>query len=520
MYENLFLTDKHHRLIMRTLYDFFVKHHNYEVGVGEEELTFHVMKDVIAKNPATRNDKPRDYIKMLLRRCVGIVKGIVENDLIKKENEYEQRIRANEELKSRNTLGTNNDVTQKFDQLNKMRNPEPEKNRPIPNFADPIDNNNIEVSKKFEELNKLREIEQQKTEKTLKVDNNKVPIVPKDSINQPKPITQLRDNLGPVEPQPVNEESLNDINNVGNLNNAPQSMGQQLLIQKPKEFENLVNNAYKYNNNFIKRFNLVIDSRDRNTDNYPNEYKYQIDLDRIYKDIVSIELVSANVPKTEYLINSSNNTIYFTENGGSELTAVIPTGNYTPTTLATAIKDAMEAVGADTYTVTADETLTNKFTITKSSGTLGLNFNGGTETYGLSTRTVYRNSSIGSVIGFSPIDLSGVATYTGQNQYNLNGPTYILLNIDNLDNLWGVHNNAVTKSFAKISLDTNQSNYKYFKSQNDYIVRKEFSPPLAKLAQLNIEFLNYDGSFYDFNGLPHTLYFKITTLNQNQGYFI
>ena len=94
------------------------------------------------------------------------------------------------------------------------------------------------------------------------------------------------------------------------------------------------------------------------------------------------------------------------------------------------------------------------------------------------------------------------------------------MHIHNFDNLQGVHNNSVTKAFAKITLDTNQSEYKFFKSSSDYLVRKEFSPPLAKLAQMNIQFKNYDGSFYDFGGLSHCFNFRITTLNQNQGYFM
>ena len=528
MYENLFLTDKNHKLIMRTLYEYFTKHYNYKVGYDEEELTMIMMKNIIAKNPASRHDKPRPYIQDLLRKTVGTVKGIIESKLTEQngqapqqDSEYQQRLEADRKLRSEQNQGNNADVTSHFEMLEKERSSHlqvPDK-KDVPNFAEPLDNNNAEIAAKFDELNKARELEMKETERMLKRDSNDVPITAPESVNQPAPIGQSFDTVGPVEPSPVDKQTVNSINNIENLNDAPQSMGQQLLIQKPKEFENLVNNAYKYNNNFIKRFNLVIDSRDRNTDDYPNTYKYQVDFDYIYKDIVSIELVSANIPKTEYLINTSNNKIYFSENGGVELEATIPTGNYTPATLATAIKAAMEAVGADTYTVTADETLTNKYTITKSSGTLELFFTDGTETYATSTRTKYKNNSIGPVIGFSKTDLSGSATYTGQNQFNLAGNSYILLHIHNLDNLYGVHNNSVSKSFAKITLDAQQSEYKFFKSQQDYIIRKEFSPPLAKLAQLDIEFRNYNGSFYDFGGLEHCLYFKITTLNQNQSYF-
>jgi len=528
MYEHLFLVAEHQRLIMRTLFAHFKKNFNYEVGSEEEQLTFVIMKDVSQKHPAKRGEKSRDYIKRSLRKCLDIIIPIVRENITKQENQYQQRIQANESLKPKNTMGdngsVNNDVNQRFEELNKNRTSHlriaEEKRKNVPNFAVPIDNNNAEIAKKFEQMELERKQQQQQVEKQLQKDQNEVPITGAQTINQPAPVGSTYNSNEPSGgPQPVDTQTVNNIKDINNLNDAPKSMGQQLLIQKPKEFENLVNNSYKYNNNFIKRFNLVIDSRDRNTDNYPNSYKYQVDFDYIYKDIVSIELVSANIPKTEYLINNSNNSLIFSENGGSELEATIAIGNYTPSTLKTAIKNAMEAVGGDTYTVDADETLTNKFTITKSSGSLELFFNGGSETYGTSTRIKYRDNSIGPIIGFKQTDLSGAATYTGQNQFNLKGPSYILLHIHNLDNLFGVHNNSVSKSFAKIVLDTEQSEYKFFKSQNDYICRKEFSPPLAKMAQLDIEFRNYDGSFYDFGGLPHSLYFKVTTLNQNGGYF-
>ena len=302
------------------------------------------------------------------------------------------------------------------------------------------------------------------------------------------------------------------------VNKAPKSIGESLLIQKPKEFDKLIDDTYKYNNNFLKTYHLVIDSRDRNTTLYPNNYNYQIDLDRPYTDVVAVELVSANIPKTEYLINDSNNKIHFSDDG-TEYVATITNGNYTISTLVTAIKNAMETVGTSTFTVTNDS-VTNKITIVSSGSTFSLLFNGGSETYGETTRTTYPESSAAEIIGFSKSDFTGALTYTGDFQYNLNGPTYVLLEIDDFDNINGVHNTTISNAFAKIMLDTSSnSSYKFFKSQSDYIAKKEFTPLLGKLNQMNIKFRNHNGSFYDFGNLPHTLYFKIITLNQAQGYY-
>lgn len=495
MYESYIISSKNFRLIMSVLFEHFLKKYNYEVGPDEEELTNSVLRRVLTNDPAKKNEPAKTYVKKINQKCISTVVQIISNKL----KPQQKIVNPETELTQHNPLISNNDVTNKFEELNNLRiqnsDKEKEKMNKLPQFGEQIVENNKDIINKFEQLNQLRTEEQ---EKVIEV-------------------KLAGDSFETSQLQQSDIISAN-VNDVMNLKNPPKSAGQHLLIEKPKEFKELVDNAYKYNNNYVKSKHLVIDSRDRNTDDYPNNYNYQVDLDYIYKDVLSVELVSANVPKSQYLINSSNNKIYFTDNGSSELIATIPTGNYTSTTLGVAIGAAMTTAGTNTFTVT-DNTLTNTYTIEVNTGTYELKFDGGSETYGTSTRTKHRDDSMAPLIGFTAADLTGVITYTAPNQYNFNGPTYILLHIDNFDNLEGVNNSAVTKSFAKIILDTDLNSYKYFKSQSDYITKKEFSPPLAKLAQLNIQFRNYDNSFYDFSGLEHCLYFKVTTLNQASGYF-
>ena len=505
MYENYFLNDKNHRQIMGVLYNYFQKKYDYEVGTGEEDLAMQMMTYQMRENLPANGEKPRDYILKMNKKCLTELIVII-SQRISVETPDNKHLRVQEELKPINTLESNNDVSVKFEELTKAREPTTLAPSDVPIFGLSTETDNSAISSNFEQLAFVRETEQKKVEQQLRTDVE--PINPDDNI------------LGATIKIPIGVgETLKEVNSVENLNSAPLSTGQKLLIEKPKEFKNLENNAYKYNNNYVKTFNLVIDSRDRNTSAYPDNFKYQIDLDTIYKDVLSVELVSANVPKSEYLINTSNNKIYFTDNGSAELTATLPVGNYTPATLATAISTAMTTVATNTFTATVDSVLTNKFTIAVNTGIFTMDFKGDDEKYGNTVRSKYRDNSIGPVIGFSQIDVSGAGTYIGQNQYNLNGPTYVLLHIDDFDNLFGVHNNSITKSFAKIILDTEQNSYKFFKSQTDYITRKEYSPPRGKLAQLNISFLNYDGSFYDFGGLEHSIYFRIKTLNQSQGFY-
>lgn len=102
-----------------------------------------------------------------------------------------------------------------------------------------------------------------------------------------------------------------------------------------------------------------------------------------------------------YDVTTSNNLLDFSE-GGSELTAEIDVGSYTPTDFVTAVKIALDAAGALTYTVSFNRTTraitiaaTGNFTLKKTTGT-------------------HVGTSPWTLMGFSGVgDLSGAATYTG-----------------------------------------------------------------------------------------------------------
>lgn len=104
-----------------------------------------------------------------------------------------------------------------------------------------------------------------------------------------------------------------------------------------------------------------------------------------------------------FVITSSNRKINFKESGGgSELTATLTTGSYTATELAAEIKTALEAAGAETYTVSYS-TSTGKWTIATGGSYLSLLWSTGTDTA----------NALHSAIGFAVSDYTGSTTYTG-----------------------------------------------------------------------------------------------------------
>lgn len=88
----------------------------------------------------------------------------------------------------------------------------------------------------------------------------------------------------------------------------------------------------------------------------------------------AVKLTKANIPYTWYNVVSTNNQVILIEQPNPGVLATIPVGNYTGTSLASALQTALNAVAVlHTYTVTFN-TLTQFFTITGSAGTFSLDF--------------------------------------------------------------------------------------------------------------------------------------------------
>lgn len=257
---------------------------------------------------------------------------------------------------------------------------------------------------------------------------------------------------------------------------------------------------------------VTVDSRDKDP-SVENDNSYRIAIDEI-KDVVSIELTDAQIPISEYIINASNNLIYFEETNGITLIAELTVGNYDANDLATEIETQMSSVGASTYTVGVD-TMQNRFIFNSDGagggGIFNLLFDGGTIPIGFEKeKTIYITRSVGEVIGFAPADLTGSLTYTGQYTFNLKGEKYILLHVKEAE-LLKTRDSNVKNAFAKIVLDKPLGETKFYSSNTDNQFIKYFSPPIGRLGYLTIEFRKQNGDLYDFNGQYNSLTFEIIT---------
>jgi len=546
---NVFFSQNNYKVLLSVVYEHLINEYDYSISDDEEELCVKVMEHVY------NNSKPKkdttsiiDYVKGLNRTTINeliqIIMKKIHNDMspdkssidIPKESSQNERDNKNMQIQPRqngsfgnisehpsrqNTQfastsfpGSNRDIMNNFEQIQKERNnsqPLKEMKGRNPQFEEQYreDNTNIpqDYEKALSERKKYNE----------KYNNNLNTII--EDIEKEEEFDKV---LPGMDADTQYSELPNAEQKIA-LNEPPQPTNLQMLIKQPDVFRKYLEEA---NKGLTKEYFVVIDSRDRNYDLFTSTSKYEVELNNVYKDIVSIELISAEIPHSGYIINTSNNEIHFIETNtqtstNTYYTATIPQGDYTESELATTIGTQMTTAGQSTYTVSID---TNSRKISVASNLTGgdnifsLIFRGNTEKYEDTTRYLYKTRSIGNILGFTRTDLSGSASYTGQNQYNINGENYILLHIDNLSNMEG-RGYGISNSFAKITL-TSDKNKTRFYNMNEYITKKIFNPPLAKLNQLFIKFKKYDGELYDFGGIEHSLFFKITTLIQSQGYMV
>ena len=517
---NKYFEERNFNRLMERLFNYFNKSYNYKVGKDEEVLCRLVMKSMYQHiNPENKETRV-NYIKRLnrqsLNEIIKIVKSkmneinntpdIVRNDINIIEGNSRQNTIAN--FPGPKIPVNNEEISKNFEKISKERDINSNKRLPveIPKFQMITEEDNQDITKAFEEVQKNFEEDRKKYEASQKIEKDNLG----NDIFLDKPINS--------EPSASNIDNSQDliIRDESKIINSKDFEKNELIIPQPKQYAKVLQDTY---NTLTKDYYIVIDSRDRNYDIYPNPNNYQVEFDNVLRAVTSIELISAEIPAVQYNINSNNNILHIDETG-TTLQAEIEIGQYDDIDdLRAAIQTALNTVSSN-YTVTVS-TITRKFTITNGSTNFELLFEGDSEVFVQGqTRTKYLENSIGPIIGFSRTDLSGAATYTGDNQYNLSGENYVLLYIKELENLESVSGNStIHDTFTKINLDSETSNVKFYRHMDEYISRVSFTPPMASIGQMIIKFYNYDGSLYDFSGRDHSLYFKITTFNQATEYY-
>ena len=144
---------------------------------------------------------------------------------------------------------------------------------------------------------------------------------------------------------------------------------------------------------------LIIDSRDRNYQNYPNPSNYIIKLNEQFRNITSIELTRAQIPQSGYIINKNNNILHVGYNNNC-YAIEIPIGDYEIGDLCNEIAAIMSSTLGLIFSVIYDQ---SKITIEElDSKQFSLNFKGSVHldnTYS-GFKRLYPPNSIGKLLGF------------------------------------------------------------------------------------------------------------------------
>jgi len=484
-----FLTEQNLNVLFNMIKEYVYNKTNYQINEPEWKFLINVMKK--CNDPLLPLN---ELNKRTLDHIIPVIMKKLQDHLSKNVQRPQTQQETHMDGRTLPSISQNQDVDTNYKRLMETR-------KPVENTPNPVRFTDIEpqyqpITQTPQDILRSREQDNQTT----------VPFNERiaQEFHQTNPnqysINQHVDII--AESKPVRDEAL-------------QSREFKTLQPEPKELKQYYENE-KYDMYFQEY--IVVDSRDRNHDDYINPNNYRVDLERDVNDVIAIQLVSAEVPKSEYIINSSNNKIYFQEtnaqvSGETFLTTTIPVGNYTISELKTEVENQMTSTGIATYTVTINAK-TNTINISSDlSGVdlFNLLFQGDNEIHGNNNnpRSTYRDNSIGPVLGFGRTDLSGASNYTGDAQYNLNGETYLMLHLRNIPMIDGV-SDGVQNAFHKITLDTAYST-KYYQ-EGDYKILKKLNNPIKRLNELEISFRNYNNDLYDFHGLDHSLTFKITSI--------
>lgn len=258
------------------------------------------------------------------------------------------------------------------------------------------------------------------------------------------------------------------------------------------------------NDTFCTR--IIVDSRIRNKTLFPNQNSYEITFDDDINDVKNCRLLYIDIPMPQYLINSNFNTVYFSV-ASTNYEAIIPTGDYTASSLATAITTSMNTVVPGTFQVSYMSLLDNY--VFNATVPFTLLFND-------------QSNSLAFLLGFSEkknyVSISDPSTPSYPNMIeaeyrrNFDYNNYIIMDIEQFD-LLKSNDRDLNKSFAMIP-----KNYTKMNIWDEQGIIKNFSPMIGRLAKIKIRFYDRYGNPYDFQNMDHRFELLFSSLKKRRKY--
>jgi hypothetical protein len=239
------------------------------------------------------------------------------------------------------------------------------------------------------------------------------------------------------------------------------------------------------------RTSVLIDSRDRNYASYPSSSTFVVELPWAFHNVTSAMLLSAEIPQSYYVFNAARgNTSLTVALNGVTKTVTVPDGNYTTTSIATALTSALTTAFGGTWTVSFDDTTLRCSIATPASvnpGSLAVDATGATKD---------ADWGLGYHLGFAKgVLTAGAGSVTGSRVASMNPENYVVLGIAELDSL--VVAGTGRRAFAKVPLASDTFQYGFYDRNVSAV---QLNPPRARLGRVTVSLRYRDGTLVDLNG--------------------
>mgnify|MGYP000504062613 FL=1 len=182
-----------------------------------------------------------------------------------------------------------------------------------------------------------------------------------------------------------------------------------------------------------RKYRLLMNSSERNETLYKNPTDYQLQLPQTIYGMDKISLQKAVFPMTLDLINTNNSTlvinVVWNAQGSVDYTLSLPTGNYTITSLATAIQGELNNVGDGSVWAISIDTTSLLLSITVVTPKTG-NANGLIRVTAASSNYLLAILGMEQMVG-TPSPPSPTGSLTGTDPVNVAFPCNLLIFLDN-----------------------------------------------------------------------------------------
>jgi hypothetical protein len=253
----------------------------------------------------------------------------------------------------------------------------------------------------------------------------------------------------------------------------------------------------------VKYTRIVIDSKDRDSGLFPDPNNYEVRFDDDIDDVLSVQLLSIDVPMSTYMINKHFDQLTVITNNTPQQVA-LNHGDYDATSLATMLSSSL---GTSDFQVDYDPIKDNyRF---KSKALFSLAFP--------------ETNSLHQLLGFYKKQydaLVDTAVPVGEYRYyiksefrkNFKYNNYLVLNIDQFD-VNKSNGDTLHRTFAVIV-----DNYCNLNLADTPKIIKNFTPPIPRLSKVKISFSDRYGNPYDFQNMDHRIELLFTSHKQKRKY--